>query len=293
MKCPKFQHHIKLCSKCSILLVSSSILSPIIYVYIHTHIGHLKSSAHTALAQPVWWCNRSDFRDSCEPDFSKEHCVCIGRLRRPCSAKRSLEMEEETDWSQISHSDQRSYIKIETLRWKNPTEIHNTLHEVCGDSVVDHSMVSWWASRFREGRVSIQDDPRSGQPVTAMDDTSVVIVSNLLEEDWRKSWRNCAWSKRVIRFCFQNSGSNIAEEKSRCKVGSASAEQRTESSSQEGHRRTAAALWGRRLAAFEQNCCHRWNMDMRFWSTTEISVLWVEACNFSSHKKMSQLTIES
>jgi len=44
-------------------------------------------------------------------------------------------------------------------------------------------MVSWWASRFREGRVSIQDDPRSGQPVTAMDDTSVVIVSNLLEED--------------------------------------------------------------------------------------------------------------
>jgi len=45
-------------------------------------------------------------------------------------------MEEETDWSQISRSDQRSYIKIETLRGKNPTEIHNALHEVCGDSVV-------------------------------------------------------------------------------------------------------------------------------------------------------------
>jgi hypothetical protein len=27
-------------------------------------------------------------------------------------------MEEETDWSQISPSDQRSYIKIETLRGK-------------------------------------------------------------------------------------------------------------------------------------------------------------------------------
>ena len=34
----------------------------------------------------------------------------IGRLRGPCSAKRSLEMEEETGWSQISRSDQRSYI---------------------------------------------------------------------------------------------------------------------------------------------------------------------------------------
>ena len=45
-------------------------------------------------------------------------------------------MEEETAWSQISCSDQRSYIKIETLRGKNPTEIHNALYEVCGDSLV-------------------------------------------------------------------------------------------------------------------------------------------------------------
>jgi hypothetical protein len=51
-------------------------------------------------------------------------------------------MEEETDWSQISRSGQRSYIKIETLRGKNQTEIHNALHEVRGDSVVDRSMVS-------------------------------------------------------------------------------------------------------------------------------------------------------
>ena len=72
-------------------------------------------------------------------------------------------MEEETDWRQISRSDQRSYIKIETLRRKNPTEIHNALHEVCGDSVVDHSTVSRWAPRFREDWVSIQDDPRSGR----------------------------------------------------------------------------------------------------------------------------------
>jgi len=65
---------------------------------------------HTALARPVGVGNHSDFRDSCEPDFSKEQCVSICRLRGPHSAKRSLEMEEETDWSQISRSDQRSYI---------------------------------------------------------------------------------------------------------------------------------------------------------------------------------------
>ena len=98
-------------------------------------------------------------------------------------------------------------------------------------------------------------------------------------------WRNCAWSKHVNHFCFQNRDSNIAEEKSCYKVGSASAQRRTESSSQEGRRRTAAALWGRRWAVFEQNCCHRWNMDTRFWTTTEISVLSAEACNFSSPEK--------
>ena len=68
-------------------------------------------------------------------------------------------MEEETDCSQVSHSDQRSYIKIETLREKNPVKIRNALHEVCRDSVVDRSMVSQWASSFCEGRVGIQDDP--------------------------------------------------------------------------------------------------------------------------------------
>jgi len=45
--------------------------------------------------------------------------------------------EEETDWSRISRSDQRSYIKLETLQGNPPTEIHNALHEVCWDSVVD------------------------------------------------------------------------------------------------------------------------------------------------------------
>ena len=92
-------------------------------------------------------------------------------------------MEEESDSGQISRSDQRSYIKIETLRGKTPNEIHNALQEVCGDSVADRSTVSRWSSRFREGRVSIQDDPRNGRPVTAMDDTSVAIVNTLLEED--------------------------------------------------------------------------------------------------------------
>ena len=48
----------------------------------------------------------------------------------------------------VTISDQRSYIKIETLRGKNLTEIHCALSEVCGEFTVDRSTVSRWVNRF-------------------------------------------------------------------------------------------------------------------------------------------------
>ena len=39
-------------------------------------------------------------------------------------------------------SDQRPYIKIETLCGKSPTEIHSALNEVFGEFTVDRTMVS-------------------------------------------------------------------------------------------------------------------------------------------------------
>lgn len=85
----------------------------------------------------------------------------------------------------VTVEDQRSYIKIETLRGKNPTEIHSALSEVCGELTVDRSTVSRWANRFREGRVSINDDPRPGRPKTSTDERSVKLVTDVLEEDRR------------------------------------------------------------------------------------------------------------
>jgi len=62
----------------------------------------------------------------------------------------------------VSNDDQRAYIKIETLREKTPTEIHSSLIEVYGVETVDRSTISRWAQRFREGRLSIENDPKSG-----------------------------------------------------------------------------------------------------------------------------------
>lgn len=179
------------------------------------------------------------------------------------------------------------------MRGKNPTEIHNALHEVCVDSVVDHSTVSRVASRFREGQVSIQDDPRSGQPVTATDNISVVIVITLLEEDRCKSCEEIAHEANMSTTSgFRIVTQNIAEEKSRCKVGSASAERRTESSSQEGcrrllqHYKAEGEQFLNRIVAIDET----WIRDVEPQLKSQLSV---EACIFSSPEKMSPPTIKS
>jgi len=65
--------------------------------------------------------------------------------------------------------DQRSYIEIETLRGKNPTEIQNAWREVCGRHTVDRSTVSRWSTRFHDGCVTINNDQRPGSPKTSTD----------------------------------------------------------------------------------------------------------------------------
>ena len=84
----------------------------------------------------------------------------------------------------VNISDQRSYIKFETLREKNPTEIHGGLSEVCGEFPVPQF---WLDNRFHSSSVSIDNDPRPGRPRTSTDGTNVKLVADVLEEDRRKT----------------------------------------------------------------------------------------------------------
>jgi transposase len=87
--------------------------------------------------------------------------------------------------STVTFEDQRLYVKIETLRGQNPTEIHSALREVCGEQTVNRSTVSHWATHFRERHVTINDDPRPGRPKTSTDERSVKLVADFLAEDRR------------------------------------------------------------------------------------------------------------
>ena len=85
----------------------------------------------------------------------------------------------------VTVKDQRSYIKSETLRGKNPTEIHNASRKVCGEQTVDRSTVSGWATRFCEGHVTINDDQKPGRLKTSTDEQSVKLVADFLAQDRR------------------------------------------------------------------------------------------------------------
>ena len=57
--------------------------------------------------------------------------------------------------------------------------------EVCGVETVDRSTISRWVQRFRAGRLSTENDLKSGRPRTLTDYQSVERVLQILEEDRR------------------------------------------------------------------------------------------------------------
>ena len=75
---------------------------------------------------------------------------------------------------------QRSYIKIETLRGKNPTEILGVLSEVCGELIVDIVRFLDGLIVFRRCCVSINNDPRPGRQKISTDERRVQLVADSL-----------------------------------------------------------------------------------------------------------------
>ena len=73
-------------------------------------------------------------------------------------------MEPAREWGTVTISVQISYIKIETLRGKFPTEIQGALSEVCGEFTMDCNTVPRSSNYFRGGCVSIDNDPRPERP---------------------------------------------------------------------------------------------------------------------------------
>jgi len=86
----------------------------------------------------------------------------------------------------------RAVIKFLTKQGKTPQTILEEMSAVYGDSCPGKTMVYKWHSLFKQGRESIEDDPRPGRPVEATSSDIVEKIEKLVLEDARLKKRQLA-----------------------------------------------------------------------------------------------------
>ena len=81
----------------------------------------------------------------------------------------------------------RFYIKTHTLLGINASLIYEELTTVYGAQAISSSTVQRWSKYFREGKMEIEDDPRSGRSVSKITDKitdeNIELVRTIIDED--------------------------------------------------------------------------------------------------------------
>lgn len=83
----------------------------------------------------------------------------------------------------------RAVIKFLGKEGNTPTQIRERMFKVFGDSCPSEFVIKFWSKQFKQGRVSLEDDPRSGRPISAVTADNVEKVKKLILADRRiKQW---------------------------------------------------------------------------------------------------------
>lgn len=75
----------------------------------------------------------------------------------------------------------RAYIKTRALLGIPANEITNELQLVHGDNAPQYSTVAKWAALFKAGREDLEDDPRSGRPITSFTQANIDLVHEIVQ----------------------------------------------------------------------------------------------------------------
>ena len=65
----------------------------------------------------------------------------------------------------------------------NATQIHEELRGAWSDGYVSYTTVAEWVHRFKQGRTSVEDDPRVGRSVTEATDQNIEVIRTLIDEN--------------------------------------------------------------------------------------------------------------
>jgi len=88
--------------------------------------------------------------------------------------------------------EQRHAIKFCVKLNKSATETFASLTEAYGDPTLSGTVVFKWHKTFKEGRENVEDDSRSGRPISSTNDQNVEVVRVVMATDRRLSVRMIA-----------------------------------------------------------------------------------------------------
>ena len=83
----------------------------------------------------------------------------------------------------MENSDFRVYIKTRARLGFSATAISDELTAAYPGQAPQYSCVAKWTKLFREGRESVEDDPRPGRPITAHTRQSISLVRQIVDDD--------------------------------------------------------------------------------------------------------------
>ena len=98
--------------------------------------------------------------------------------------------------------EQRYAIKFCVKLNKSGTETFASLTVACVDATLLRNMGFKWHKAFKEGRENVEEDPRSGRPISSTNDQNVVVVRAVMAKDRRLSVRMIAEETALIKMRF-------------------------------------------------------------------------------------------
>lgn len=103
----------------------------------------------------------------------------------------------------------RAVIKFFFLKDLSPTEIYEDMSRTLKKTCPSYATVKNWVSSFERGKTSIQDEPRSGRPISASTQENIEKVHEMILENRRISIRIIA---ETLKLCKERVGKIIHED---------------------------------------------------------------------------------
>ncbi|CAF4619051.1 unnamed protein product, partial [Rotaria sp. Silwood2] len=91
--------------------------------------------------------------------------------------------------------------------------IREELATALGSKAPSYSTVAEWAKRFHEGREDVNNDPRSGRPVSELTDENIELVREVINNDRHSTYDD------IIAETFLSHGKADSSQVNKCKLG--------------------------------------------------------------------------